>query len=101
MEEVQTDAARFAALEEEFHRQLARSTGNPLIMACYDLVIDARRQAFSAALNRRYLTPKRIEEYQRRYNSLFNAIVARDIETAVEFMKLQLVEQQKLLLQED
>lgn len=101
MENVQTDAGRFARLEDEFHRQLAAGTGNPLLIACYDLILQARRQSFRAALNRRHLTPNRIQDFQRRYNRLFNAIAARDIETAGEFMKLQLIEEQKVLLQED
>jgi GntR family transcriptional repressor for pyruvate dehydrogenase complex len=101
MENVQTDAGRFARLEDEFHRQLAEGTGNPLLIACYDLILQARRQGFRAALNRRHLTPNRIQDFQRRYNRLFNAIAARDIETAGEFMKLQLIEEQKVLLQED
>ncbi|KUM25013.1 GntR family transcriptional regulator [Mesorhizobium loti] len=101
METVQTDAAQFARLEEEFHRQVARGAGNPLLSSCYDLLIQARRQGFRAALNRRHLTPRRIQDYQRRYNTLLNAIIARDIESAVEFTKLLLIEEQKLLLQED
>lgn len=101
MEAVQTDAAEFARLEEEFHRQIARGAGNPLLSSCYDLLIQARRQSFRSALNRRHLTPRRIRDYQRRYNTLLNAIIARDIESAVEFTKLLLIEEQKLLLQED
>ncbi|MGB5871007.1 MAG: FCD domain-containing protein [Albidovulum sp.] len=101
MEDVHTDASRFARLEDEFHRQLAAGTGNPLMIASYELVIEVRRQSFRAALNKRHLTPNRIREFQRRYNSLFNAITSRDIETAAEFMKLQLVEEQKILLQAD
>lgn len=101
MESVQTDAARFARAEEEFHSQIARGTANPLLAAFYDLVIQARRQSFRAALNKRHLTPLRIQGFQRRYNTLFNAIAARDIETAVELVKLQLIEEQKILLQED
>ena len=101
MESVQTDANRFIRLEEEFYRQIALGTGNPLIVGCYDLVIDACRQSFRAALQKRHLTPKRISDYQRRYNTLFNAIASRDIEAAVEFIKLHLIEEQKLLLQED
>lgn len=100
LEAVHTDAAQFARLEEEFHRAIARGTGNPLIASCYDLVIQARRQTFRAALNRRHMTPRRIQDYQRRYNTLFNAITARDIESAVEFSKLLLIEEQKLLLQD-
>lgn len=101
MENVQTDAGRFARLEDDFHRLLAEGTGNPLLVACYDLILQARRQSFRAALNRRHLTPNRIQDFQRRYNRLFNAIAARDLETAAEFMKLQLIEEQKILLQED
>ena len=101
MEAVQTDAAQFARLEEEFHRQIAKGAGNPLLASCYDLLIQTRRQSFRSALNRRHLTPRRIQDYQRRYNTLLNAIIARDIESAVEFTKLLLIEEQKILLQED
>lgn len=101
MEAVQSDASAFVRLEEEFHHQIAAGTGNPLLVACYALVIDARRQAFRAAMYRRHLTPSRIAAYQRGYNALFNAIASRDIEAASEFMKLALIEDQKLLLQED
>ncbi|WP_234450691.1 MULTISPECIES: FadR/GntR family transcriptional regulator [unclassified Paracoccus (in: a-proteobacteria)] len=100
MEAVQVDAMAFVRLEEEFHRQIAAGTGNPLLIACYNLVLDARRQSFRAAMYRRHLTPDRIARYQRGYNSLFNAITARDIEEACEFMKLGLIEDQKLLLQD-
>ena len=101
MEAVQTDAAAFVRLEEDFHHQIAVGTGNPLLIACYGLVIDARRQSFRAAMYRRHLTPNRIAAYQRGYNALFNAIAARDIEAATEFMKLTLIEDQKLLMQEE
>jgi DNA-binding FadR family transcriptional regulator len=87
-------------LEEEFYQKLASGTGNPLIVGSYALVIDACRQSFRAAHLRRYLTPDRIQTYQKRYNSLFNAIAARDTETAVEFIKLHLIEEQRQLLQD-
>lgn len=101
LEAVSTDVNAFMRLEEEFHRQIAEGTGNPLLIACYTLVIDARRQSFRAAMYRRHLTPARIATYQRGYNALFNAIAARDIEAASEFMKLSLIEDQKLLMQEE
>ena len=41
-----------------------------------------------------------MQEYQKRYNALFNAIASRDVAGAVEFIKLHLVEEQKLLLQD-
>ena len=101
MEAVAGDAGAFVRLEEEVHRQIAMGTANPLLIACYNLVIDARRQSFRGAMYRRHLTPNRIATYQRGYNALFNAIAARDIEAASEFMKLTLIEDQKLLMQDD
>ena len=100
LEAVRTDAESFVQLEEEFYRKLATGTGNTLLASCYDLVIDACRQSFRAAHLRRHLTPARIEDYQRRYNSLFNAIASRDIERSVEFIRLHLIEEQRLLLQD-
>ncbi len=101
METVRTDADRFVRLEEEFYEKVAAGTGNPLIIGCYALVIDACRQSFRAAHLRRHLTPDRIQSYQKRYNSLFNAIAARDTESAVEFIKLHLIEEQRQLLQDN
>lgn len=100
MEQIRTDSATFSLQEEELYRQIAQGTANPLLAACYELTIDACRQNFRSALLRRHLTPKRIADYQQRYNTLFNAIASRDIEAAVEFIKLHLIEEQKLLLQE-
>jgi GntR family transcriptional repressor for pyruvate dehydrogenase complex len=100
MEQIRTDSAAFAQQEENLYRQIAMGAGNPLLAACYELTIDACRQSFRSALLRRHLTPKRIADYQQRYNTLFNAIASRDIEAAVEFIKLHLIEEQKQLLQE-
>ena len=100
MEGVRTDIQEFVRLEEELLRKIAQGTGNPLLASCYELTLEASRQSFRTALLRRHMTPNRIQEYQRRYNTLFNAIASRDVETAVEFIKLHLIEEQKLLLQE-
>ena len=100
LERIRTDANAFVAVEEEFYRKLAAGTSNPLIIACYEIVLDTCRQSFRSAHLRRHLTPLRIEEYQKRYNSLFNAIAARDTDAAVEFIKLHLIEEQRQLLQE-
>ena len=101
MELIRTDADAFVREEEAFYRKIASGTGNPIIIGCYDLVLDACRQSFRAAQLRRHLTPAKIEEYQKRYNSLFNAIAARDTDAAVEFIKLHLIEEQRQLLQEN
>lgn len=100
MEAISTDATDFVKCEENFYRKIAAGTGNPLLASCYDLAIEACLQTFRSALMRRHLTPKRIEDYQKRYNALFNAISSRDVESAVEYIKLHLIEEQKMLLQE-
>ena len=100
MEAIRTDASAYVRLEEEFHLQLANGTGNPLLIACYELIIKVRQQNFRAAQQKRHLSPKRIDDYQRRYHSLFNAIALRDIENAVEYVKLHLVDEQRALMQE-
>jgi len=100
IELVRTDVADFIEAEENIYRKIAEGTGNPLLFSCYELTIEACRQTYRTALRRRHLTPQRIQDYQKGYNTLFNAIASRDVESAVEFIKLHLVEEQKLLLQD-
>ena len=100
IEAIHTDVDEFIELEEKIYTQIAEGTGNPLLSSCYRLTIETYRQSFRTKLRRRNLTPKRIQDYQKRYNTLFNAISSRDVASAVEFIKLHLVEEQKLLLQE-
>ena len=101
IEAVQTDVDAFIALEERLYLQIADGTDNPLLASCYRLTVETYRQSFRTNLRRRNLTPKRIQDYQKRYNTLFNAISSRDVASAVEFIKLHLIEEQKLLLQDD
>ncbi|WP_166417063.1 FadR/GntR family transcriptional regulator [Cochlodiniinecator piscidefendens] len=100
IEAVRTDLNEFIRLEEEFYRQIAQATRNPLLESCYEMIIEACRQSFRTALMRKHLTPDRIQDFQTRFNSLFNAIAARDLEAAVEITKLHLVEEQKLFMHE-
>lgn len=100
IENVHTDVAAFVKCEEEIYRKIAEGTHNPLLASCYNLAIEACRVSFRTTQLRRHLSPKRILEYQQRYNALFNAIASRDVERSVEFIKLHLVEEQKLLLQD-
>ena len=98
IEAVRTDINEFIRGEEEFYRAVAKATRNPLLESCYELTIEVCRESFRTALMRKHLTPDRIQDYQTRFNSLFNAIATRDIEAAVEIIKLHLVEEQKLFL---
>lgn len=100
MEAIKTDWQEYARCEEEFYLQLARGTENPLLIAIYELVTDVRRQAHWRAQRRKMLSPNRIRESQGRHRSMFQAIEHRDIESAVEYVRLQLVEEQRGLMRE-
>ncbi|WP_027256653.1 FadR/GntR family transcriptional regulator [Leisingera aquimarina] len=100
VEAVRTDPGEFIEAEEDLYRKIAEGTGNPLLHSCYELTIEACRLSYRTALRRRHLTPQRMQEYQKRYNTLFNAIASRDVESAMEFIKLHLIDEQNLLLQE-
>ncbi|KIC10578.1 GntR family transcriptional regulator [Leisingera sp. ANG-M1] len=100
IEAVRTDTDAFIEAEEDLYRKIAEGSGNPLLHSCYELTIEACRLSYRTALRRRHLTPQRMQDYQKRYNTLFNAIASRDVESAVEFIKLHLIDEQKLLLQE-
>ncbi|MFW8633486.1 FadR/GntR family transcriptional regulator [Cribrihabitans pelagius] len=100
VEAVRTDPGDFIEAEEDLYRKIAEGTGNPLLTSCYELTIEACRLSYRTALRRRHLTPQRMQDYQKRYNTLFNAIASRDVESAVEFIKLHLIDEQKLLLQD-
>ena len=69
-----TDPAQFARLEEDFQQKLAEGTGNPLLVACYDLVLKARRQRHRSAMLRRLLTPDRMDELRRIHNEQAEAV---------------------------
>ena len=98
IETIRTDLNEFTRCEEEFYRSIAKATRNPLLESCYELTIEVCRQSVRTALMRKHLTPDRIQDYQTRFNSLFNAIATRDVEAAVEIIQLHLVEEQKLFL---
>lgn len=92
MEEVMTNGEQFAALEDAFRMRLASGTHNPLLEAVYAMVNQVRRDASWSVQRRWRLSPARIREYKLQYRSLCEAIESRDIEKAVEFVRLMLAD---------
>lgn len=88
IEEVVTEADRFAALEDEFMMKVARGTHNSIIVAMYGILHEVRRHPNSAATRRQTLTPEKIRKTQQLLRSLFRAIESRNVETAVELITL-------------
>lgn len=98
LELITTNAAEFAHWDELFHLELAKGTHNPLLIATYTLINHVRRQAHWAATKEKTLSPARIRDYQKMHRSIFQAIEARDMENAVEFVKLHMADIQEDLV---
>ena len=98
LEAVTTSAEDFSNRDLEFHLTLAQGTHNPLLIGLYELIDHVRRHAHWARTKEKVLSPNRIRDYQAKHRSIFEAIEARDIESAVEFTKLHMTEVQRDLL---
>lgn len=90
LETIVTEADEFAALEDEFMMVIARGTHNSLIVAMYAILNEVRRQPQWAAGRRQMFTPGKIRDVQLLLRSLHDAIARRDVETAVELIKLHI-----------
>ncbi len=88
LEGIVTESDAFVPLEEEYMMTIARGTHNSLIVAMYAILHEVRRQPQWAASRRQMLTPARIRNIQQLLRSLYDAIERRDVETAVEVIKL-------------
>ena len=95
------EPARFARLEDEFRLALAEGTGNPLLLACCNLVVKAGRQRHRDGLQRRRLTPENIFRLRADYAALTEAVSERDIPRALELVQQSLLEEQGLLMQDE
>lgn len=100
LETVRTSAEDFSHWDMEFHLQVARGTHNPLLISIYELVDHVRRHAHWAKTKEKTLSPNRIRDYQAKHRSIYEAIEARDIESAVEYSKLHMTEVQRDLMRD-
>ncbi|MBX9861886.1 MAG: FCD domain-containing protein [Hyphomicrobium sp.] len=86
--EIVTEAAEFAELEREFLLTVSTGTHNPVLISMYSVVDAIRRQPEWLRIRAQTLTPSRLTDERNKLQSLYEALAARDVETAVEFMKL-------------
>lgn len=92
IEEVTVDGEKFATLNDAFWMQLAIGTHNPLVVAIYAMINRVSRDATWSVQRRWRLSPARIRECTLQNRSLCEAIEGRDIEAAVEFVRLMLAD---------
>ena len=100
LEKVTTSAEDFSRWDLEFHQQLARGTHNPLLIAVSELIDHVRQHAHWARTKEKTLSPSRIRDYQRMHRAIYEAVEARDIESASEYMKLHMTEVQRDLMRD-
>lgn len=100
LESIVTEADLFATLEEEFMMTIAQGTHNSLILAMYTILHEVRRQPQWAASRRQGLTPAKIKSTQRLLRSLHEAIARRNVETAVELIRLHVANMQEDMIYE-
>ena len=77
------DAEGFTNWDEAFHLAIAECTRNPLVVALYRQINDIRAHQQWNAMKDKVLTPERIADYNRQHRILYEAIVSRDVESAV------------------
>jgi len=88
LEAIVTESAIFAVLEQEFMMAIARGTHNSLITTMYAILHEVRRHPQWAAARQQALTPAKIKSIQLMFRSLYDAIERRNVETAVEIIKI-------------
>ncbi len=98
IETVKVDGERFAELEDSFRMQIAAGTHNPLLVAIYSMINRVSRDASWSVQRRWRLSPARIREYKLQNRSLCEAIEERDIEKAVEYVRLMLADSHQELM---
>jgi len=88
LEAIVTEADTFAVFEQEFMMSIARGTHNSLITTMYATLHEVRRHPQWAAARQQALTPAKIKSIQLMFRSLYDAIERRNVETAVEIIKI-------------
>lgn len=88
LEEIVADAHRFADLEKQFMMTICQGTHNSAVITMYRVLHEVRKQPQWCTYKQRALTPDRIRESKQALRSLFTALERRDVDNAVECMRL-------------
>lgn len=87
LEDCNGDQDLFTQLDCEFHLQLARCSRNPLIVRMYQQVNMVRLHAQWDRMKKLILTLEKITAYNAEHRAIFEALVHRDAQTAVDFVR--------------
>ena len=98
LEQTGTDREHFTQWDQRFHMALANATHNPLMVWIYHQINEVRGHTQWSKVKDKVLTPPRITEYNAEHRAIFEAMQARNAETAVELIKRHLAEARRDLV---
>jgi DNA-binding FadR family transcriptional regulator len=90
LEACNADQDLFTQLDCEFHFEVARCSRNPLIVRMYQQVNMVRLHAQWDRMKKLILTPQKIAEYNAEHRGIFEALLRRDANAAVDLITTQL-----------
>lgn len=92
------DRNHFSAWDQQFHQSLAEASRNPLMASLYRQINHVRGHAQWHAMKDKVLTAQRIAGYNRQHRALYEALLSRDVETAVRVITAHLEDARRHLL---
>ena len=84
LEASETDRDRFTRLDSEFHLQLAKASGNPLIVKLYSQINEVRTHSQWQRARELVLSPDKIRQYNTFHSGILEALKNRDAKAAIE-----------------
>jgi len=84
MKKAETDRDEFSKWDTEFHLQIAKSTGNPLMVHLYETINEIRAHSQWRAMKNLILSPEQIRKYNEHHEAMTNCIRNRDTAGAIE-----------------
>ena len=90
MEAARMDPIAFAEADTAFHRLLAKTTGNSLLVWIMGQISSVRLENDWALMRNLTLNDQTIDEYNRQHRQILNAIRTREPERAAQLMKSHL-----------
>ena len=98
LEQAHADREQFTRCDQDFHMAVANATHNPLAVWIYRQINEVRQHTQWSRVKDKVLPPARIAEYNRQHRALFEAIAARNTESAIELINRHLAEARRDLV---
>lgn len=84
LEASEQDRNTFTKLDSEFHHQLAKASGNPLIVKLYHQINEVRTHSQWRKARELVLSPEKIRQYNKFHRGILDALINRDTRSAID-----------------